>query len=70
MSHTRRACCSFLFALLSCFYINLAIGAYLWLFLHAISYELQETIVICSMIDIRVDAGHMDLMNGQLAESI
>ena len=70
MIHTRRACCSFLFALLSCFYIHLAIGAYLRLFLHAISYVLQETIVICSLIDIRVDAGHMDLMNGQLAESI
>ena len=70
MSHTRRACCAFLFALLSCFYIHVAIGAYLRLFMHAISYVLQETIIICSMIDIRVDAGHMDLMNGQLAESI
>ena len=70
LSHTRRACCTFLSALLSCFYIHLAIGAYLRLFLHAISYVLQETIVICSLIDIKVDAGHMDLLNGQLAESI
>lgn len=70
MSHTRRAWFTFLFALLSCFYIHLAISAYLRLFLHAISYVLQETIDICRQIDIRVDAGHMDLMNGQLAESI